>query len=215
MKLKRDYLNALLKMVRGEKKMQLNLMNLFDGYVRNYHTFNLTVNHGKHSFTMTEIEYFSRLGSMLGYHPFTEDTCNGIYRPMDLTWWGDYDSTDGYWNDFVLHLERENLFNKDVETLEKLFADREYVPGNVIGIMNVQNKDRIDHLIKLTKKMSSIENALLICRTNSTGKNQSYFDEVYAYLFNKNKLIETKKAYVSEISDTLFMHFEESIYKYI
>lgn len=195
--------------------MQLNLMNLFDGYVRNYHTFNLTVNHGKHSFTMTEIEYFSRLGSMLGYHPFTEDTCNGAYRPMDLTWWGDYDSTDGYWNDFVLHLERENLFNKDVETLEKLFAEREYVPNNVIGIMNVQNKDRIDHLIRLTKKMSSVENALLICRTNSTGKNQSYFDEVYAYLFNKNKLIETKKAYVSEISDTLFMHFEESIYKYI
>lgn len=195
--------------------MQLNLMNLFDGYVRNYHTFNLTVNHGKHSFTMTEIEYFSRLGSMLGYHPFTEDTCNGTYRPMDLTWWGDYDSTNGYWNDFVLHLERENLFNKDVETLEKLFADREYVPSNVIGIMNVQNKDRLDHLIKLTKKMSSIENALLICRTNSTGNNQSYFDEVYAYLFNKNKLIETKKAYVSEISDTLFMHFEESIYKKI
>lgn len=77
MKLKRDNLNALLKMVRGEKKMQLNLMNLFDGYVRNYHTFNLTVNHGKHIYTMTEIEYFSRLGSMLGYHPFTEDTCNG------------------------------------------------------------------------------------------------------------------------------------------
>lgn len=130
---------------------------------------------------------------------------------MDLTWWGNYNSTDGYWYDFVLHLERENLFNKDVETLEKLFAERQYVPNNVIGIMNVQNKDRKDHLIKLTKKMSSIENALLICRTNSTGKNQFYFDEVYAYHFNKNKLIETKKAYVSEISDTLFMHFEESI----
>lgn len=46
--------------------MRLNLMNLFDGYVRNYHSFNLTLYHGKHSFTMTEIEYFSRLGSMLG-----------------------------------------------------------------------------------------------------------------------------------------------------
>lgn len=83
--------------------MQLNLMNLFDGYVRNYHSFNLTIQHGKHSFTMTEIEYFSRLGSMLGYHPFTEDTCDGTYRPMDLTWWGSYDPTDEYWHEFVLH----------------------------------------------------------------------------------------------------------------
>lgn len=53
--------------------MQFDLMKLFDGYVRNYHTFHLTVDHGKHSFTMTEIEYFSRLGSMLGYHAYTEN----------------------------------------------------------------------------------------------------------------------------------------------
>lgn len=102
-------------------------MNVFDGYVRNYHTFNLTVQHGKHSFTMTEIEYFSRLGSMLGYHSFTEDTCNETYRPMDLTWWGKYDPTDECWHEFVLHLERENWFNKDEITLEKLFAEREDV----------------------------------------------------------------------------------------
>lgn len=88
--------------------MQINLMNLLEGYVRNYHTFNLSIYHGKHSFSMTEIEYFSKLGSMLGYYPFTEDTCDGTYRPMDLTWWGNYD--DDYWHDFVLHLERENFF---------------------------------------------------------------------------------------------------------
>lgn len=159
-------------------------MNLFDGYVRNYHTFNLSIYHGKHSFTMTEIEYFSRLGSMLGFHPFTEDTCNGTYRPMDLTWWGNYDNE--YWHDFVLHLERENLFNKDEETLEKLFAKREYIPANVIGIMNVPSRERIEHLVNCTKSKSSIKNTLLVFRTNSTGKNQAYFDEVYAYLFNKS-----------------------------
>lgn len=189
--------------------MHINLMNLFDGYVRNYHTFNLSINHGKHSFTMSEIEYFSRLGSMLGFHPFTEDTCDGTYRPMDLTWWGNYD--EDYWHDFVLHLERENFFNKDEETLKKLFDKREHVPHNVIGIINAPNKDRIDHLVTVTKKISSIENALLIFRTNSTGKNQAYFDLVYAYLFNKNRLIETKTAYVSEIGGTLFMHFEPEL----
>ncbi|TWI59642.1 hypothetical protein IQ10_00062 [Halalkalibacter nanhaiisediminis] len=64
----------------------LNLMKFFEGYVRNYHTLNLTIHHGKHSFTMSEIEYFSRLGLMLGYWSYTEDTTNGTYRPMDLTW---------------------------------------------------------------------------------------------------------------------------------
>lgn len=65
--------------------MKLDLMKLFDGYVRNFHTLNLTVHHGKHSFTMTEIEYFSRLDSMLGYYLYTENTCNSKYRAMDLT----------------------------------------------------------------------------------------------------------------------------------
>lgn len=186
-------------------------MNLFEGYVRNYHTFNLTNQHGKHSFTMTEIEYFSRLGSMLGYHPYTEDTCNGANRPMDLTWWGDYDSANEYWHEFILHLERENLFDKDVATLEKLFSERENVPNNVIGIMNVPNKNRIDELVEMTKEMSSIENALLVFRTNSTGKNQVYFDEVHAYLFNKNKLDATRKAFVTVVGGILFMHFESEL----
>jgi hypothetical protein len=183
--------------------MQLNLMNLFDGYVRNYHTFNLSVYHGKHSFTMTEIEYFSRLGSMLGYHPFTEDTCDGTYRPMDLTWWGNYD--DEYWHDFVLHLERENLFNKDEETLDKLFCDREYIPKNVIGIMNVRNKEKIAELVKISKATCKINNTLLVFKTTSSGKNQPYFDEVHAYLLNKSEVVMTKKASVSDIVGTLYM----------
>ncbi|WP_080833568.1 hypothetical protein [Cohnella massiliensis] len=187
--------------------MKLDLMKLFDGYIRNYHTFNLTVHHGKHSFTMTEIEYFSRLGSMLGYHPFTEDTCGRTSRPMDLSWWGSFDGE--YWHDLILHLERENLFQKDEETLDKLFCDRDYIPTNVIGIMNVQNRDRIDELIEVAKRTCKIANALLIFRTTSSGKSQAFFDEVHAYLLNKSKVMETKQAYVSEINGTLYMHFEK------
>ncbi|MED1745749.1 hypothetical protein [Brevibacillus borstelensis] len=189
--------------------MHLNLMKLFDGYVRNYHTFNLTVHHGKHSFTMTEIEYFSRLGSMLGYHPFTEDTCNGKNRAMDLTWWGSFDND--YWHDFILHLERENLFKKDEETLDKLFCEREYVPENVIGIMNVRNRDRIDQLVQMSKATCKIQNALLVFKTYSTGKKQPYFDEVHAYLFNRNRIVESKKAFVSEIASTLYMQLENEL----
>ncbi|AYF04916.1 hypothetical protein bcgnr5378_13690 [Bacillus cereus] len=187
--------------------MKLNLMKIFDGYVRNYHTLNLTLYHGNHSFTMMEIEYFLRLGSMLGYYPFTEDTCNGSYRPMDLTWW---DNCDGeYWYDFVLHLERENLFKKDVETLEKLFDEREQVPQNTIGIINVRNGDRVRELVKVAQKMCKVDNALLIFRTNSSDNKKSYLDEVHAYLLNKSSIIDNKKVSVIVIADTLYMNFEE------
>lgn len=186
--------------------MDLDLMKLFDGYVRNYHTFNLTIYHGKHSFTMTEIEHFSRLGSMLGYFPFTEDTCNGQNRPMDLTWWDNWDGE--YWNDFVLHLERENYFKKDEETLEKLFCEREYSPSNVIGIMNVRNKERIETLLTQAKTICNVENALLVFKTTSSGKAQQYYDVVYAYLLNKKKIIATKTAFVSELSGALYMYYK-------
>jgi len=189
--------------------MKLDLMRIFDGYVRNYHTLNLTVHHGKHSFTMTEIEYFSRLGSMLGYYPFTEDTCNGSVRPMDLSWWGSFDGE--YWHDLVLHLERENWFKKDEETLDKLFCERECMPANVIGIMNVQNQDRIAELIAMARRTCKITNALLVFRTSSSGKNPGYFDEVHAYLLDKSKVVAKKLAYVSEINGTLFMHYNNPL----
>lgn len=178
-------------------------MKLFDGYVRNYHTLNLSVHHGKHSFTMTEIEYFSRLGSMMGYFPFTEDTCNGTYRPMDLTWWDNFDGE--YWHNFILHLERENLFKKDIETLDKLFTDREYVPNNVIGILNVRNSFRMTELINEAKNMCKINNALLVFKTNSATNKNWYFDEVHAYLMSNQDVVKTKTAQVSDINGTLFM----------
>lgn len=187
--------------------MKLDLMKIFDGYVRNYHTFNLSVHHGKHSFTMTEIEYFSRLGSMMGYLPYTEDTAGGTCRPMDLSWWGDFDGE--YWHDLILHLERENLFEKDEVTLDKLFCDREVRPLNVIGIMNVPSQTRIKELLRIAKATCKVENTLLVFRTYSSGKKQPYFDEVHTYLLNKRKLIDSKIAFVSDIGGTLFMQFNK------
>lgn len=184
-------------------------MKIFDGYVRNYHTFNLTLFHGRHSFTMTEIEYFSRLGTMLGYHPFTEDTCDGTSRPMDLSWWGSFDKE--YWHDLILHMERENSYKKDEETLDKLFCDREYTPMNVIGIMNVSNQDTINELIATAKRTCQIDNALLVFKTHSSDNRQLYFDKVYAYHFKKSQIVEMKKAVISDIAGTLYMQLENEL----
>lgn len=92
--------------------------------------------------------------------------------------------------------------------MDKLFGKRDYVPSNAIGILNVRNRDRIDELVKLIKAICKIENALLVFKKCSTGKRQPYFDEVHAYLFNKNKIAAAKQAYLSDIAVTPYMHFE-------
>ena len=124
---------------------------------------------------------------------------------MDLTWWAHYD--EEYWYDLILHLERENLYKKDEETLEKLFNEREDIPLNMIGIMNVRNRIRVEELVEIAKAKNNSDNALLIFKTNSTGREQLYFDEVYAYLLNRSEEVERKIAYVSDVEGTLFMHF--------
>lgn len=124
---------------------------------------------------------------------------------MDLTWWAHYD--EEYWYDLILHLERENLYKKDEETLEKLFNEREDIPLNMIGIMNVRNRIRMEELVEIAKAKNNSDNALLIFKTNSTGREQLYFDEVYAYLLNRSEVVERKVAYVLDVEGTLFMCF--------
>jgi hypothetical protein len=128
---------------------------------------------------------------------------------MDMTWWDNFDGD--YWHDFILHLERENSLKKDLETLEKLFDERESVPQNVIGIMNVKNATRIDDLITEAKDRCNINNALLIFKTNSLDNNKEYFDEVHAYILIKNAVKQTKIAYVSDIAGTLYMRFDHKL----
>lgn len=117
-----------------------------------------------------------------------------------------------------MHLERENLYKKDEETLEKLFNEREDIPLNMRGVMNVRNRIRMEELVDIAKAKNNSDNALLIFKTNSTGREQLYFDEVYAYLLNRSEVVDRKVAYVSDVEGTLFMcfgggSFVSSLYK--
>lgn len=152
---------------------------------------------------MVEIDYFAKLGSMLGFSAFTEDTIDSQSRPMDLTWWDGYDAENKHWTELILHLERENLYDKGHETLIKLFKDNhKFEPQNVIGILNVRNKSRAEELIKETEKLCKVPNALLIFRI---------YPEVKAYLFNENKKLQEKTAYFHEVQDILFLSYDQII----
>lgn len=164
-----------------EEKEYFNLMQFFDGYVRNYRRMNLSTTHNRSMFTQREINHFANLGEMLGYDAFIEDfkfdSVRGRSRPMDLSWWKlDIDQSEEEYASLALHLERENVRSKDMETIDKLFSETwaYYVPHNVIAIQHVESQERIAQLNEEVVSRNAVQRsaALMIYwhydRTNNT-----------------------------------------------
>ena len=153
------------------KTSEVLLLRIFEGYVRNYRRLNLFQATNSSMFTKREIEYFATVGEYLGFFSFVEDTKPnhdyGRSRPMDLSWWKWDETLDSeHFSNLVLHLERENQTKKDMETIEKLFCktDNEYMPDYVIGIINVENKERISILqseVKLKNQTQRSETLMI------------------------------------------------------
>ena len=198
------------------EKQYFNLMQFFDGYVRNYRRMNLAKLHNRSMFTKREIDYFANLGEMLGFDAFIEDSkfdkTMGRSRPMDLSWWK-YDGRKDEENFLylALHLERESIWTKDIETIEKLFSDTEegFIPHNVIGIQYIESVDRMDYLndLILQKNLVQNSNVLMVYR---------YYDaildaqRVYAHSFTPDGLKETRLAICDQDgSGYWFMAFKE------
>jgi hypothetical protein len=197
-------------------KPHLNLMQFFEGFVKNYRKLNLTTLHNRSMFTQKEINYFADLGEMLGFESFIEDSkfdkAKNRSRPMDLAWWK-WDKRENPENYayLALHLERESLPMKDEETVEKLFSETEegFIPNDVVGIQYVDSEERISYLNKLVlhKNKQQQSNALMVYR---------YFDEsmqvqrIWAYHFLADGMVEERKAVCKEDEFGYFsMIFEE------
>lgn len=198
------------------EKQYFNLMQFFDGYVRNYRRMNLAKLHNRSMFTKREIDYFANLGEMLGFDAFIEDSkfdkTMGRSRPMDLSWWK-YDGRKDEENYLylALHLEREFIWTKDIETIEKLFSDTEegFIPHNVIGIQYIESVDRMDYLNDLIIQKNAVQNSNVLMFYR-------YYDaildieRVYAYSFTPDGLKETRSAiFDQDDSGYWFMAFEE------
>lgn len=198
-------------------QIDLPLMNILEGYIRNFRNLNLFQNQNKSMFTKREIDYFSRLGEYLGFFSYVEDTKPnldyGRSRPMDLAWWKwDERISKTHFIKLVLHLERESLYAKDFETIEKLFCKTqiEYVPENVIGILNIAEKRRINEIQNKIIRKNKVQksNVLMIYRFYDEENN---FDRIEAFHLNRNsELMETRKA-ISKVDETGYwtMCFEE------
>jgi hypothetical protein len=197
-------------------KDYFNLMQFFDGYVRNYRRMNLSQLHNRSMFTKREIDYFANLGEMLGYDAFIEDSKfdkgKGRSRPMDLSWWKwDARFDDEHFLYLALHLERESVWDKDVDTIEKLFSqtDVNYIPHNVIGIQFVESLERIAYLNDLIviKNKNQKSNALMVYRYYDA---QFELEHVVAYNFTLKGLEEVRKAICKQDeTGCWYMVFEE------
>ncbi|WP_216830304.1 hypothetical protein [Alkalihalobacterium elongatum] len=182
------------------KKQYLDLMQFFEGYIRNYRRMNLSVAHNRSMFSKREIDYFANLGEMLGFDAFIEDSkfdkASGRSRPMDLSWWKWDERIDKEnYIYLALHLERENQWDKAEETIEKLFAETkpDYIPHNVIGIQNIKSEDRIEALNSLvvTKNKAQQSNVLMIYRFYDRDLD---VERVRGYHFSPNGTEEVREA---------------------
>ncbi len=198
------------------KKQYFDLMQFFNGYVRNYRRLNLSHLHNRSMFTKREIEYFANLGELLGFDAFVEDSkfdkIKGRSRPMDLSWWKwDARKDDENFLYLALHLERESVWNKDIETIEKLFSQTEegFVPHNVIGIQYLESAERIVMLNDLIVQKNRIQNSniLMVYRFNDTLHD---LQGVHAYYFTPSGLSESRRAICKpDESGYWFSCFEE------
>ncbi len=183
---------------------QFDLMNLFEGYVRNYRRMNLFQATNTSMFTKREIDYFANIGEVLGYFSFVEDSKpnleNRRSRPMDLSWWkSDSNVSKENFSQLVLHLERESNSSKNLERIDKLFCNTEeyYNPLNVIGIQYVNSIDDIEILNKLVCEKNKVQKSYVLMIYRIYDKNKD-FDRIKAYYIENDSIIYTKSA----ISDT-------------
>lgn len=159
-------------------------------------------------YTKREIGYFEAVGEYLGFFSFIEDTKPnydyGRSRPMDLSWWkwDERVSSEEFIN-LVLHLERENCFSKDLETIDKLFCktDEIYIPDYVIGIINVESKAKIKKLQEEVIKRNKIQKSevLMIYRFYDYIKD---YEQIEAYYCSSDLKTKVKREAISDIDVT-------------
>ena len=142
----------------------MELLQFFKGFIRNYATLLIFEDDSATKVTAREVGYFSKLGEMLGFHVFQEDTVEieGKKKKGDL-FWTRFDPKE---EEFIykLHLEHENSLLAE-ETIRTKLSDT----PNLVAICwdTSDNYDElIEHSKEKIKKNEDIENILLIIQRN-------------------------------------------------
>jgi len=152
------------------------LKRLCEGYVRSYRTFNLRTSAKWTDLTQRELDWFVRLGEMLGFAARLEE------QRMDLSW-HDVESRK-----LVLYLERETHADKVLtNTLPKLLQSEEsrqaaYL-GAVFGWVREQDLPAIKQTIK-----SRLGNRLLLVIA-WVGPTRETAEDLVTFVFSESSVL--------------------------
>lgn len=178
--------------LEGEVMISFNLINIFNGFIRNYGNFGLTRKSNNFEVIKTETKYFVILGQMLGY--------SVIYKGLNQeekinkveVLWNDYNNDISKLNSTRLQILRETDLSTDLEAVQHLLSNIKKDPNRaVIQVIETFSKSRIDYINNIinTSLSEKQKDILLIYVIRDILNSKNYYK---AYLFENGKATKSK-----------------------
>lgn len=159
------------------------LRRLFEGYVRNFRSFNWHTSSNYSDFTAAELNFFANLGVSLGY--FVRREMNWHF-PRDLCWvLGEDRNKEAY-----LYMERENKDARMPHTIDKMLHkdNARNVPLLVASFGHLKPESFKVASQKLSEGLAANQNALLFAWVGEHENAASF--EVKAHVISKGGIEE-------------------------
>ena len=177
----------------------IDLMNIFEGLVRNYPNFNLTTESKKNDILKKELNYISRVGEILGYSSILtgiNDENKNITNKIEIEW-RNYDDKTGVSKEVFLYFSQELDLMQDISAIMSLvnIINNKSETEAFIQILEVPSKERINYLNKILydcNRFNEVDVLIIYKVSNPKDKSSNY----YSYLFEEGKLIKQKNSHL-------------------
>lgn len=169
--------------------LHLDLMILFNGFIKNYTNFGLTKCSKSIDVIKQENKYFSTMGKLLGFTVVDKINTKGIIN--EICWSKDEFNIQSKAS-IKLKLFREVDLTKDLLAIDTVLNEiKENTECRYICIIEISSYNRIDFLNNIISKSvtSSKAEYLVIYIIRNVIDNITYFN---SFLFKGNKIIKNK-----------------------
>lgn len=175
--------------------LDFDLMNIFNGFIRNYANFGLNKNDSRFEAVKKEVKYFIMLGQLLGYSVMHKGVNNDEETSLNKieVAWKDYDFNTLSTNPIKLQLFREIDLINDLQAIQSLlYRIKEDSNKLYIQILETSSNTRIDYLNNIisTSPLCIKKDILVIYIIRDILNDKSYYN---GYLFENGKVTKAKK----------------------
>ncbi|WP_066893171.1 hypothetical protein [Clostridium nigeriense] len=169
--------------------LDIDLMILFNGFIRNYVNLGLNKNSNNIEIIKQENKYFSTIGKLLGFSVVNKKNYNDINIEIC---WNEYELDTVSESLIKFQMFREIDLTKDLLAIHNLLNNIKENPNRgYIQILETSSNNRVDFLNNIVKTsiVSCTSEYLIIYITRDVIKNITYFN---SYLFKGNEIIKNK-----------------------